>query len=103
MIIKKSVRCTDDSFPILAGIPSYSEARRNVIGIAGNALGDPQRILRGLRERINGGKGGRQFYFVTYAIIQREVGTQTPAILNEAAERDIGKCIVRIAYTLNEV
>src|SRR5437667_192422 len=102
MTVKHPITGADHRFAIIAGIPGQADAWRNIVGVAREALNDPQNILCFSRDFIHRRKDWCEFNVITRAVVQRQVRAQPPGILSEQTQRRIAERLVRVSDPLNE-
>src|SRR5437868_9970582 len=103
MVIEQPVRCSYDALAVSLWIPGNANARRYVIEVAGNALGNAEEILPLCGYRIQRSKLRRKFHVIAHAVIKSEVWLHPPTVLPEGSQSCIRECVVGIAHALNEV
>src|SRR5580658_8302237 len=103
MVVEQSVRSAHHRFAVTLWVPSDTNSRLDVIGIRLNAFLKAQEVISGERQSIRGGKLRRKLDVVTYAVVQRQVLTNSPGILPERPQRLIAKRVARASDALNEV
>src|SRR5438128_7765673 len=102
MTVKHPIAGADNGFAIIAGIPGQADARRNIVGVARNALNDSKSILRFSRAFIHRRKDWSVLDRITSAGAQRQARTQPPGILNEQTQCRIAERLVRVSDPLYE-
>src|SRR5213594_1988263 len=102
MTVKHPIAGADNGFAVISGIPRQADARRNIVGVARNALNDPQSILCFSRDFIHRRKDWCEFDVITHAVVQRQVRVQPPRILSEQTQRRIAERLVRVSDPLYE-
>src|SRR5437773_2255826 len=103
MVIEHSIRRPYDSLAVFCWIPGDADARSNIVGVSRNSLSDAQKILPLSRHRIQRTELRCQLHVVTNAVVQSQIRSDSPAVLEKRTERCIGEPIMRIANALNKV
>src|SRR5438132_1180995 len=102
MIIEDAMGTTDDRLAIFPRLPRKTDTRRDVVVVLRNSLDDAQRSLsRGGAGRVCR-KDRRELYVIAHAVIQRELRSDAPGVLNERSERLVAEIQVGISHTLHE-
>src|SRR5205807_9618289 len=85
MVVEDAIGAADHGLAISPWIPGQAYARSDVVDVAGNALGDSQRVLRSLGEGVHRPDFRRELVVITNAVVEREVVEYLPGILQEHA------------------
>src|SRR5579872_4579979 len=103
MIVENPIRPAQHGLPVALRIPGKAQARLHVVGIRLDALLQTQRIVSCQRQRIWRRKLWREFNVVAHAQVQRKIRLYSPRVLKVDSQRLVGKTVIRIANSLNEI
>ena len=91
MVVEDAVRAANHRLAIAPRVPSQAYAWSHVVDVARNALGDSQRVLGSLRERIHRLNFRCELVVVANPVIECQVVAYLPGILQESADRVEGE------------
>src|SRR4029077_7414969 len=103
MIVEHAIRRPHHGLAVSMGIPSYTDARLEIVRVRLNSLLQSQQIVCGQRQSLRWRELGGNLHIVAQPVVKGEPWIDAPRVLPECANGNVLEFVARTADALDEV